>query len=132
MFALNEDFKKLVEEKTSLTIHDWWNQKGDIGKQMNGLRLVRNRITHSFEYYWSLWDLDSLVWLPISLITKEELERFNKNHIESQFYDYQDFVLGKEVTKPLISVLECMEDFALNLTCLITKKTPTLLSCDSK
>jgi hypothetical protein len=113
LFALNEDFKQLIEEKTNSTIFNWWQQKGTAGKIMNGLRLVRNRITHSYLHYWSLFDQTSGTWKSIDPPTPEKLGRPGGQHAPQQFADYQNEIESKNIVEPLESVYKVIQEEAM-------------------
>jgi len=113
LFALNEDFKELIETKTSQTIHDWWSTQGVNGNIMNAMRFIRNRVTHSYKYYWKVWDLNTLKWGAIDPPTQEELNSSARRYVLQQYADYQGYIEGEDMGKPLISVASVMEDMFL-------------------
>ena len=118
LFAVNEDFKTLIEEKYNQSIFEWWNEKGDNGKIMNGFRFVRNRVTHSYKHYWGIIDTEKFVWNEISEPTQAELSGIGGQYLTQQFADYNEVVLEKPLTEPLQNVsnliLETMVKFNLN------------------
>ena len=118
LFAVNEDFKSLIKEKYNQSIFEWWNEKGDNGKIMNGFRFVRNRVTHSYKHYWEIIDTENCIWDEISEPTQGELNGIGGQYLTQQFADYNEVVLGKSLTEPLQNVsnliLETMAKFDLN------------------
>lgn len=89
LFALNEDFKNLIESRTSQKIFDWWLTQGTSGNIMNALRLIRNRVTHSYEYYWTILDTSTLKWGSIASPSQQELNGIGGNYVAQQYSDYQ-------------------------------------------
>lgn len=118
LFAVNEDFKKLIEEKYNQSVFDWWDEKGNEGKIMSGFRFIRNRVTHSYKYYWEIIDIERSVWNEISAPTQTELNGIGGQYLLQQLADYNDVILGNSLTEPLKSVsnmiLETMAKFDLN------------------
>ena len=110
LFVLHEDFKSLVEVKTGQNIFIWWASQVDAGKYMNGLRLIRNRVTHSYRYYWKLWDVNDLKWTDIDPPSAQELARSGGQYVSQQHIDYQSFIVGEEISKPLVAISRSMEN----------------------
>jgi hypothetical protein len=113
LFVLNEDFKELIETETSQTIHEWWSTQGVNGDMMSAMRFIRNRVTHSYKYYWKVWDLNTLKWGAIDPPTQEELGHKNGKYMKQQYADYRRYIEGEDMGKPLISVVNVMEKMFL-------------------
>lgn len=119
LFAVNEDFKKLIEKKYNQSVFDWWAEKRDEGKIMNGFKFVRNRVTHSYKYYYyEIIDIENSAWNEISEPTQSELQGIGGQYLRQKFADYNEVILGSFLTDPLKSVsnliLETMAKFDLN------------------
>ena len=110
LFALSEDFKELIEASTSQTIHEWWSTRvGNIAGVMNGLRFIRNRVTHSYKYYWLVWDLNNLKWGEIEPPTQEELNGPAGRYVQQQYSDYQTHLEGHGMSEPLNNASKVMQ-----------------------
>ena len=106
LFSLNEDFAALIRDKANIDIHSWWKQSGIAGRQMNGLRLIRNRITHAYTYYWQVWDLGTMTWSKIDPPTPDELLHSPSKHLPGQFADYQSTLVGQDIVNSLKGVAQ--------------------------
>jgi hypothetical protein len=109
LFALSEDFEKLIDAKTGQNIFQWCSSQGENGKIMNALRLIRNRVTHSYEYYWKIWNFETLTWGTIARPKQQELSSKAGKYVPQQFLDYQASVEGKNIIFPLESVANAIE-----------------------
>lgn len=118
LFAVNEDFEILIEEKYNQSIFDWWRRKGRLGKKMNAFRLIRNRVTHSYKHYWEIIDVESSLWNDISPPTNSELTGIASQYVSQQYSDYNETIKGTNLTLPLKElsheILTTMAKFNLN------------------